>query len=80
MKLIRLDYTGIAIVLSTGCSSIFYYSYFCDFWLFYIYISLTLLIGSIVLIVSLLDFIHTYEYRKIRAGMYGVIKNNIYNY
>lgn len=74
MKLIRLDYTGIASVLSTGCSSIFYYSYFCDEIYFYFYITTTMVLGTVVLIVSLCDFIHTYAYHKIRTGMYGVYK------
>ncbi|KRX02318.1 hypothetical protein PPERSA_09935 [Pseudocohnilembus persalinus] len=72
MKLIRLDYAGIAILLSTGCSGIYYYAFFCEPFYFYLYIILALVLGLLVLVISMFDFIHQYKNHKLRTSMYGL--------
>lgn len=69
--LMRVDYAGISLLILGSTFPPFYYGFYCDFWIRYIYLFTVGFACLTVYIISIFDFIHTEPWRKIKGCMYG---------
>ena len=69
--LLRLDYAGICILIFGSCFPPSFYGFYCQPGYYHLYISVIGITSFTVFIVSMMDFIHTAKYRKIKSLMYG---------
>lgn len=68
--MLRLDYAGIAALISTSFYPPVYYSFMCDPFFCNLYLGLITLLGCTTMTVSLLPVFQNPEYRSIRAGIF----------
>ncbi|KAI0493354.1 hypothetical protein KFK09_027631 [Dendrobium nobile] len=68
--MLRLDYAGIAALISTSFYPPVYYSFMCDPFFCNLYLGLITLLGCTTMLVSLLPVFQNPEYRSIRAGLF----------
>ena len=69
--LLRLDYTGVNLLISGSTFPVFYYGFYCQFHLAIIYITTIGVACLTVFFISLKDFIHTAQYFILKSVMYG---------
>ncbi|XP_064958651.1 heptahelical transmembrane protein ADIPOR3-like [Musa acuminata AAA Group] len=68
--MLRLDYAGIAALISTSFYPPVYYSFMCNPFFCNIYLSFITILGIATIAVSLLPVFQNPEYRSIRAGLF----------
>lgn len=68
--MLRLDYAGIAALISTSFYPPVFYSFMCDPFFCSLYLGAITLLGCMTIIVSLLPVFQNPEYRAIRAGLF----------
>lgn len=69
--LLRVDYGGISLLILGSTFPPFYYGFYCDTLVRYFYL---FTVGSACLavyVISIFDFIHREEWRKVKGFMYG---------
>jgi adiponectin receptor len=67
----RVDYAGISLLILGSSFPPFYYGFYCDPIIRYLYL---FTVGSACLavyIISIFDFIHTDKWRRVKGYMYG---------
>jgi len=69
--LMRVDYAGISLLILGSTFPPFYYGFYCDTWLRYTYLFIVGTACTTVYVISIFDFIHSAEWRKIKGIMYG---------
>ncbi|OVA03972.1 Hly-III-related [Macleaya cordata] len=68
--MLRLDYAGIAALISTSFYPPVYYSFMCNPFFCNLYLGFITLLGIATIIASLLPVFQTPEYRKVRASLF----------
>ncbi|PKA50423.1 hypothetical protein AXF42_Ash013512 [Apostasia shenzhenica] len=68
--MLRLDYAGIAALISTSFYPPVYYSFLCDPFLCHFYLGLITILGCTTVAVSLIPAFQEPEYRAVRAGLF----------
>lgn len=68
--MLRLDYAGIAALISTSFYPPVYYSFMCDPFFCNLYLGIITLLGCTTIAVSLIPVFQNPEYRAIRAGLF----------
>ncbi|WOK97846.1 hypothetical protein Cni_G06554 [Canna indica] len=68
--MLRLDYAGIAALISTSFYPPVYYSFMCDPFICNVYLGFITILGVAMIAVSLLPVFQSPEFRPIRAGLY----------
>jgi len=71
--LLRLDYAGVSILITGSCFPPVVYGFYCQPIYAYVYLTVIGVTSIVVFIVSLSDYIHTEEYRKLKSLMYGCL-------
>jgi len=69
--LLRLDYAGICVLIFGSCFPPMVYGFYCQPYYYNLYLSIIGLVSGVVFTVSMMDFIHTEKYRKLKSLMYG---------
>jgi len=69
--LLRLDYAGICVLIFGSCFPPMVYGFYCEPYYYNLYLSIIGLVSGVVFTVSMMDFIHTEKYRKLKSLMYG---------
>ena len=68
---LRLDYAGICVLIFGSCFPPCVYGFYCQPTYYQFYLSIIGVTSFTVFVVSMMDFIHTEKYRKIKSLMYG---------
>lgn len=76
MFLLKLDYASICFIIAGNVSPLIYYCFYCQNTLFHVYFIFEMLTCSICFVVSMFDFIHTEEYRKLKGKYNSKSKPN----
>jgi adiponectin receptor len=71
--LLRIDYAGICFLIAGSSLPPYYYGFYCQPVYAWLYGGINCVMGSVVFIVSMCDFIHTVEYRPLKGRMYAAL-------
>ncbi|URD91233.1 hypothetical protein MUK42_27174 [Musa troglodytarum] len=69
--MLRLDYAGIIALIVTSFYPLVYYSFLCQPYFQYLYLSFITVFGIAALLVSLVPVFETPEFRTVRAGLFA---------
>jgi len=68
--MLRLDYTGISVLIVTSVYPLVYYSFMCHPFIRNLYIGFITIFGIATSLVSLLPIFQTPKYRPVRSGLF----------